>query len=303
MRLVKFATMMPPRAALLTCLVCAAVQATAQAVLQPGTSLWVEEGTSLRLPPGLVWSIPQDAEVLNDGTIDLGPDAILNEAEGSAIQGNGTEVSRHLHAQALTAHQAGGLGLTLSTTIAPDSFTVVRGHAITDAGDGRSSVARWYTVATGSSEALGASIMFAYQDHELGTLDAVQLRIHRWEEEAWTGLPGASQPLERTVTATNVDAIGTITLFEANGNVGLAPTQARGSLALHPTVTDGLLHLAGDGLGSDSRITIMDQAGRTVQRMRPIPCGPWFCIDVSQLAQGAYLLRTDQHGAMPFFRQ
>lgn len=302
MPLANFATMLP-RLALPALFAWLTAPVVAQAVLQPGTSLWVEEGTSMRLPPGLVWSIPQDAEVLNDGIIELGPDATLNEAEGSAIQGNGTEVSRHLHTQALAAHQAGGLGLTLSTTIAPDSLILSRGHAITDAGDGRNSVARWYTVATGTSEALGASILFAYQDHELGALNPDQLLIHRWEEEEWTGLQGASQPLERTVTATDVDAIGTVTLFEANGNVGLAPEPTRGSLALHPTVTDGLLHLTGEGLGSDSRITIMDQAGRTVQRMRPTPCGPWFCIDVSQLAQGAYLLRTDQHGAMPFFRQ
>ncbi|MDX9751350.1 MAG: hypothetical protein RBT71_09755, partial [Flavobacteriales bacterium] len=50
----------------------------------------VAEGTTVTIEGPVVWQMAADAAVVNDGTIDLGTEARLEEAPGAPLVGTGT---------------------------------------------------------------------------------------------------------------------------------------------------------------------------------------------------------------------
>ena len=80
-----------------------------QMTLQRG-NLSVAEGTRINLNGPLLWTIAPGATVVNNGEIDLGSEATLNETLGAPITGTGIERSNTELPIAFTAVEPGGLG-------------------------------------------------------------------------------------------------------------------------------------------------------------------------------------------------
>src|SRR5688572_21058994 len=94
----------------------------AQSMTLTGGTLTVEAGTQVELLGPLEWSIAPGAQVVNDGTIELGTEAILLEADGAPITGAGTEHAQRTVPAGGGVVEPGGLGLSLAS---PDDLGVV----------------------------------------------------------------------------------------------------------------------------------------------------------------------------------
>src|SRR5436190_5315919 len=119
---------------------------SAQAVSFSGGSMSIAAGTNVVLNGPLVWQLSADAVVVNDGLIELGEQAQLEESAGAPITGTGTEHALLPLTGPLVAAEPGGLGLTLSSALSEGTVSVTRGHLPRTATNGAVGIGRWFAV-------------------------------------------------------------------------------------------------------------------------------------------------------------
>lgn len=237
-----------------------------QGGLAPGTSIQVEPGTTLRFAGPQVFSVPSGSSVVNDGTIVFEAPATLSEALGAPVTGLGTEVITVFHGAPLAGEEPAGLGLTLSTDVAPGTLTVERGHLPAIDNGGLQSIARWYDVDVTTNSGLNSTVALRYDPLELNGAIENDLLLHTagagnlwWYAASTVDLPG------HTVTATGLDSLGTLTLFDA---ISTGTTEAARSRAtvLCMDVAGEWIEVRHAGNAPLGHIRIHDTQGRLVWR-------------------------------------
>lgn len=137
----------------------------------------IANGTTVRIADGISWQIASASLVVNDGIIDLGSTAIINEAPGSPIAGSGMEViaAQPGANQPVSGH--GGLGLVFSQGAALPSLTISRAHLPRNDANLGNGIARWYSVAGLSGLSPNATVALRYDDTEINGLDETLLTL------------------------------------------------------------------------------------------------------------------------------
>lgn len=285
----------------------AAPGARAQMLTGSGTTLSIEPGTSLRVEAPVTWAIADGAAVVNDGMIVLGPQAVLQEADGAPITGAGTERCTRVLSSSANAEDLGGLGLELTTAVPLGTTTVIRGHLpYTDTAEA-TSIARWYRVLPTTNSGLGALLGFHYDATELNGIDELAQAVHiaTVEDTVWNALNSTVSSVDRRVDAGPVDSLGLFTTFEVSIPTGSPVLGAalRPFLTPNPASDRIVLHLP-DGARMQ-RLEVLTADGRPVMRttmnVRAQEGGIPIAID--GLAPGVYLLRLDGLGTLPFVKR
>lgn len=270
--------------------------------LAPGGSLWVQQGTSVRVEGPSLWLLPSGASMVNDGVIDLGAFTAFQEAPDAWITGSGTERAGHTFASPLAQENVAGLGLTFTTATAPGVLHVVRGHVPDTMADGRVGVLRWFDTNVGAGS-LAGTLRFHYAPSILNGIDEASLLMHRYDAlgTLWLPQPGVVDVIGRAVEATTADVTGRFTLFADSATVGLAALAVDRGLRVHPSpATDRvtLRHTAGLPLG---QVRLVDASGRSIAT-HDARHRSHLVIDVTPLAPGRYLLVTDDGRSASFLR-
>lgn len=259
-----------------------------------GGQLTVQAGTTIRVEGPVTWQIPSGAAVVNDGAIDLGAEAGLDEAAGAPITGNGTETAIRDLATPFAAVDPGGLGLVLSHPEGIGTATITRGHApiATVAGE---SIARWYTLEATAPGNVPLGMVVRYDATELNGLDAGSLLLHKHmvAEDHWQAIEGTANAMEHTVSGTSGAPWALISAFHED--LVLATDAAMDPAAAHrvwPTLTTGLVHMQA---AQGEMIRTAELFGMTGQRhVIPLTGTPEAAtFDIGHLSSGAYILRLN----------
>lgn len=276
--------------------------AQGQIVLQSGTTLVVDAGTVLRIEgQGTVATTPGSTWV-NNGEVQLGPQALLNEANGAPISGTGTERYTATYTDPLSNTEPGGLRLVVSTVQAPQGVTLVRGHQpITEPG-GAVGTARWYQWASDVNTGLDAEVRFGYDESQLNSVVETDQVLHVLQANTfWLAIPSSVDAPNDRVDAINLDSIGTLTTFSGALTTGLADGSNPLQAMLFPTVTDESVIVV-VGKSSLLSVELLDVQGRGLRSYTSPAPSRTMRIDVSGLSAGVYLVRVNGGRALRFIR-
>jgi hypothetical protein len=265
-------------------------------------NMTVAAGTSIVISDTLAWQFGSGSSLVNDGFIDLGYGATLEELDGEPVTGIGTEQSLLDLNAAGPGAEPGGLGLTLDLPQADGMLSISRGHVPKVAGSGVEGVARWYFLegSTATPFPLGMQIDVS----ELNGLAIDQLALHAssngdgpWEvlsttlgplNELESVLPGAGLYL----TAFDPDLITTAA-------VG---TDAPG-YRVWPTVVQDVVHIGSPGPASPLiEIEVLDATGRSVLRHAAASGSGLATMDLRGIAPGGYLIRVNKSATFRVLR-
>jgi hypothetical protein len=277
-------------------------QAQTMAVL-PGTTLEVMNGTTVRLLSPVQWQFQAGSTCVNDGLIELAPNATLQEALGAPIAGSGTERIQRGYAAPLFGSEPGGLGLTVSTVVAPGTVTLERGHTpITEPG-GAESTARWFRWSADVNIGLDATVAFAYDPAQLNGVNEADQVLHVLQANTfWQAIPSSVNTGANEVVATGMDSLGLLTTFIGALTTGIAERVRDEGALLVPTVTETTTLLITAATDRDRPVEICDGTGKRVLGLL-LPAGsPQLNIAVAGLAPGVYTVRLDGSRILRFIR-
>lgn len=240
-----------------------AISVQAQQSSLSGGTLTVDSGTLLELVGPLEWTLQPDATVVNDGTIDLGTEAVLIEADGRPITGLGTEHALRTMPAGTPPLEPGGLGLTLSSTADLGTVDVQRGHTTITPPGGATSIARWYALASNASPVAPVALAMTYDAVELNGADADDLILHGAAALTgpWSPVDGSAVAGPQLLTAEATAPWGYLTAFpEVVTNVPTPTPMA--DFTVWPTVTDGPVHVVAAGREMIRSWALTDASGR-----------------------------------------
>lgn len=268
----------------------------AQSVELVGGSLSIAPGTTLRLNGPLTLVLQPSATVINDGLIDLGENATLEEAAGDPIRGNGTEVARILIDGSLDGSEPGGLGLALSSPSSPGPITVTRGHTPRTFPEGDPSIARWFVLDAPNVTEGTVDLDLRYDPVELNGLASSNLGLFRAGNATgpWSPLTSSNNTSANTVSATLVAPWAYVTAFDANAPTASPSLFATEDLHVWPTLTNGPLNVHALNGTKLTSLEVIDGAGRVVNQQGLAPSS-LVNIDLTGLASGAYFLRVNRN--------
>ncbi|QQR85774.1 MAG: T9SS type A sorting domain-containing protein [Flavobacteriales bacterium] len=273
----------------------------AQAVLVSGTSLSVASGTALRVEGTTTWLLESGSSFINDGSVVFGPVAVLDEQPGAPITGSGTERTHRYYPAPLASEEPAGLGFSLTTTSAPDSLLIVRGHLPRLNNTNNESIARWFEVRGANGTLPGSTGTFAYDQSELNGIPEAALRMASNNNGGawWPELNSTLDQANNTASASLPDSLGWFTLFDdaVITEVGEYVPVLNG-FALFPTVANEEVTIVGK-----SHVTeclVMDASGRTVAAATGT--GMSTGIDVRHLAPGTYVVRVNGSATLRFVK-
>lgn len=268
----------------------------AQAVLVSGTSLSIASGTTLRVEGTITWLVESGSSFINDGSVVFGPAATLDEQPGAPITGTGTERTHRLYPGPLANVDPAGLGFSLTTTSAPDSLLIVRGHLPRANNTNSEGVARWYELRSSDATLPGSTGTLAYDPSELNGIPEAALRMASNSDGGvwWPELNSSLDQVNNTASASLPDSLGWFTLFDdaVITEVGDNVTTQSG-FVLYPTVADERVTIVGQVRIDAARV--LDASGREVVTIANN--GLSVDLDISHLAAGSYVVRIN--GAAP----
>jgi hypothetical protein len=271
---------------------CATLGAGAQDMLLSSGTLTVAEGTTLTIVSPVQWTIASGAQVINNGTIDLGTEASLLEAPGAPITGSGTEHARVQLAQAFAGVEPGGLGLSLSAAAGPGLVEVVRGHEPFVLPSGASSVARWFLVDAAPQPGLNMEFLFRYDPTELNGLEPDGIALHTSTDVngPWSPIVSSANAQAYSIWGSQQSPWAFLTAFDPASTTGMAPNTAQGSAAW-PTVVDDVVTVIRHDGQAITQLDVFDTAGRLLRSERPRmnPALLW----LGDLSPGTLVLRVD----------
>ncbi|MGV3637903.1 MAG: hypothetical protein ACO1NQ_09675 [Flavobacteriales bacterium] len=267
----------------------------AQTVELNGGSMSIAPGTTMRLNGSLTFVLQPGTSVTNNGLIDLGDAATLQEPLGEPIQGDGTEVVRVLTSGDLDGSEPGGLGLGLTGTAVNGPLTITRGHTPRAFPEGDPSIARWYMLDAPNVSAGAVEAVLRYDPVELNGLLGNNLGLFTSSDPdgPWSPLSGSNNAAANTVSATLPAPWSYLTAFDANAPTASPTLFATEDLHVWPTLTNGPLVV--HALNGRTLITIevMDATGRVVHAVGSDPSSSLVTMDLSALASGPYYLRVN----------
>jgi hypothetical protein len=156
---------------------------------------------------------------LNGNSIALGSTALVIESVGNTIKGNGI-ITGTIYLNAPSAVNAFGLGAIISSTVNMGNTVIIRGHTkllvSTD-----SSIVRYYEINPEVNSGLNATLVFHYDDSELGRLVDSTLCLYRSTDDgfSWSNMGGDFLPASKTVTLDSIDEFSTWTLSSPNAAI------------------------------------------------------------------------------------
>jgi len=269
-----------------------------------GGSLTVTAGTTLELIGPISWNLAGDAQVVNDGHIELGEQGHLEETIGAPITGTGTETATWPIAGPMSGAEPGGLGLTITSAYAAGGMRVERGHLPTPGPNSTASIARWFRTTTPTTNSDEMDVVFHYDPAELNGILPVALSLFvapdlggPWTAIATTGdepafeLSGTDQAPANYITAFDLDAT---TRVDANSELQRPQ--------VWPTLfTDVLMVKLPEGTPLE-RTELIDASGRIVQLpFTQTNASGVATISVPSLTSGPYVLRVNGGPAYHLF--
>lgn len=268
---------------------------SAQMVTGAGTTMTVDEGTSVRLNGSLIWLLTAGASVINDGSIVLGPETSLNEATGAAITGGGTERTTVLLPSPVSMLDIGGLGAILSTNGPLGVTDVVRGHLPYTDYSGHSSIARWIRVGPEINSGLNATFSLRYDPYELASVPELSQILHiRAQDNIWWTLPSAVNTTSHLVTTTGSDSLGLFTTFDQDLPNALSGRRSSSAFRIG-LENDGSPWLFVPEGQNVSELEVIDAMGRSVRSNRTRLASGWHAISITGVASGVYRLRVNRN--------
>lgn len=274
--------------------------ASGQMVLDSGTSLILTNSTHLRIEAPINFTIATGASLVNDGLIVFGPQAELDEQAGAPITGTGTEITSRSYSLPMLSVEPAGLGFSFTTSTAPDSFIVERGHVARENNLNIEGIDRWYRVRGGAGAGLGVSGVLAYDPSELNGIPEAALRMAVNSDGGtwWPELLSTIDLGAHTATSVLPDSLGWFTLFDDAVISDIeAPVGLPVVFALEPTLASERITISG---GSPmQRIDVFDAIGSlwfsnsSLSSQRAV-------VDVSGLPSGAYLVLVNNMHLLRF---
>jgi len=280
----------------------ATLRAQSMALL-PGTTMEVMGGTTVRLLSPVQWQVQAGSTVLNDGMIELAPAATISEAVGSPIEGAGTERIQRTYGTALVNEQPGGLGLQVSTVVAPGTITLERGHAPILEPGGQEGIGRWFRWSADVNTGLDATAAFAYDPVQLnGVAEADQVLHVLQANSYWLAIPSSVNTSLDRVEASGLDSLGFLTTFAGALTTGIAERVRAEGAVLVPTLADVAVQLIALPADRERALEVYDASGKRVLDLR-LPAGARrITMDVSALAPGIYAVRLHGDRELRFVR-
>ena len=271
----------------------------AQLVLMDGTVLEVDPGTSLRIGDGILFDLEATASLINNGVIGFQPTASLQEQPGNPITGAGVETTTNTYGSPLSAVDPAGLGLQMTTSLAPGMLTLTRGHLpFTDNG-GMQSVARWYDVDADVNSSLNATLSFRYDLTELNGVDELDQTLHiRAPGNYWNSFTSVVDQPDHEVTATGIDSLGLFTLYDGI-STGMAsiPVAGEDLIVLMEAGFESILVITPYS-SIAGRLAILDAHGKLIASVQQR--SGYTRIPVQALSSGLYLVRADGNHTRTF---
>ncbi len=267
--------------------------ALGQMVVPAGTSLTIDEGTSIRIDAPLTWTLQSGSQVVNNGDIMLDASAQLDESLGAAISGTGTERITRTLSGPLTDENPGGLGGILTTDASLGSTIVVRGHTPFTDYSGHTSIARWIDFSPANNTGLNATVTFRYDPAELNGLTESEQRLHiRASSEVWWYLISTVNVGDHSVASSGMDSLGIFTTFDDDLPNGIPASIGEASFALLGTAGGPMyLHVP-----SGAQATVLDIHainGTTIAALSPHWNEGLHALPEFDLTPGVYQLRVN----------
>lgn len=273
----------------------------AQAVLVSGTAVSVAPGTTLRVHGTTTWVLETGSSLVNDGSIVFGPQATLDEEPGAPIIGSGTEETHRFYPAPLFNEEPAGLGFSQTTTSAPDSLLIVRGHLPRVNNTGNESIARWFEVRTANGPLPGSTGTLSYDPSELNGIAEAALRMAGNNDGGawWPELNSTLDQANNNATSSLPDSLGWFTLFDDAEitEVGENLPVQRG-FALFPTVADEQVTIVGQ-VRIDACM-VLDATGHAVVTVASN--GLSAELDVRHLAPGSYVVHVNGTATLRFVK-
>ncbi len=276
--------------------------ALGQMVVPAGTSLTIDEGTSLRIDAPLTWTLQPGSQVVNNGDITLDASAQLDEALGAAITGAGTERITRTLSGPLTDENPGGLGSILTTSASLGSTLVVRGHAPFTDYSGHTSIARWIDFSPANNTGLNATLSFRYDPAELNGLTEAEQRLHiRASQDVWWYFTSAVNVGDHSVTSSGLDSLGVFTTFDEDLPNSITGSGRGTSFALLGNA-GGPMYLRVPAGAQATMLDIHSANGMLVAALAPRWDEGVHVLPDLDLSPGVYQLRVNARDNFRFFR-
>jgi hypothetical protein len=277
----------------------------AQLMELSGGSMHVLAGTRVAIEGPITWQLASNTNVVNDGTIEFGPEATLDEAPGSPMVGLGVESTSRVFNAGVAGNDPAGLGLSLTTASALGAFTVIRGHVPYTLSNGMEGISRWYQLLTSDQPGAQVEATLLYDPTELNGLSAASLDLYTSVDPAdfWTPRSGEASADPWSISATVYWPWTHITAFQADATTSISEQPGAGFRAW-PTATSDLVHLEALGDAGISIWELHDAAGRLHDGERHgMPGARYQTIDMARYSPGLYLLRVNDGMVIKLVKQ
>lgn len=257
-------------------------------------TLTVSAGTRIAITGPITWTLAPDAQVVNNGRIELGEEAILVENDAAPIVGLGTEHAIIAQGGAITGFEAGGLGLAI-TTAGIGTTEVIRGHQALLNNGVDQSIARWYRLDPPPAAGTDLDLLLRYASSELNGLAGTTLALYLGDTQTgpWSFLPSTADGNARTVLATwNGPWSPVITAFLQGITTNVPAMDPAAEFAVWPSPTTDVLWVRGANEGVQ-QLQLVDASGRTVRELRKSTVQETATLSLQGLPSGMYLLRVN----------
>lgn len=267
----------------------------AQISVLGGTELHITSGTTVRVTtPQQTLAIQNGAVFQNDGTIILGETAMINEADGNPIFGDGLEMITKSYNAPISNENTGGLGFEMSTSSILGTCAITRGHTPYQNDQMEWSISRWFKIIPDFNTDLEMSVVFHYDETELNGFSEQYAEIHGSSDEgiSWSGAISLPNSPNDHVLAYGLDSMQLFTLYENAIDVGINDKKDKPySIYLHPNPSNGQFVVLLDGNSiSLERFSVWDASGKIIHREKLTPSVTQFSFDRQGLTNGMYTL-------------
>jgi len=247
----------------------------AQVIINAGTSVIIESGTSVNiLTDQQTLIINTNADLENNGQINLGENVLIVEANAFPIHGLGTETILKNINGPLSNENPGGLGCEMTANTSIAFITVTRGHTAYQNAQSEWSLERWFQVTPSVNGGLDLSLRFHYDEVELNGIVEGDLEINRSNNGTdWQAFISSVDGGNDHVDALSMDSLALFTLFNSILNSVVDESTSANELLIYPVPSSGKITVSNVlDIGQIEEIIIVDQLGRShnLKSWRPL---------------------------------
>ncbi|RCK73120.1 MAG: Cell surface protein [Ignavibacteriae bacterium] len=161
--------------------------------------------------------------ITSDKVITLSSGGVLSETAGNTVIG--TVVTTRDVLQGVN-NSFGGIGIEINALGAsPGSTYVERVTGVSQTGNGKYSILRYFNINPTVNIGLNATFVFKYDNSELNGQDANTLQLFKSTDDglSWMNMNGTTNPAENKITLTGVGSFSRWTAADANNIIGEIP--------------------------------------------------------------------------------